>query len=425
MQLDLQASASSRKVGVRMNRMIELLEGHGYWVLFASVVGRQACLPIPANLLLLAAGALAGQGKLNPMAILACSVAAFILADLAWYEAGRRWGRKTLHFFCSASQDPHVCAETLVRNFSNGAPRSLLISKFVFGLDAVASPLSGICGRPWNQFVIFDGLGALAWSSAYMITGYVLHDQLDRIAADSQKIGEMLGLVGIAALGCLLVHRLFRWYRFLYEFRLAQISPEELNDKLKMGDQLLVLDLQGSDKLPSEAPAIPGSIRMDPHRLEGYIKQYRGVDLRADREVILYGASSKDSSSARVALALRRRGFEKVRPLTGGLPAWLNRGYPVTRNPPMLSHTEHAVFALREVLRHSRMHVARILERSAADVDQILKHAKARIHSSHDTDLPLLNESDIEKPLKMAQRGRLREPLQEDVCKLKLADPKD
>jgi len=408
-----------------MNGMIELLEGHGYWVLFASVVGRQACLPIPANLLLLAAGALAGQGRLNPMAILACSVAAFILVDFAWYEAGRRWGTKTLRFFCSVSQDPHSCAETLVRNFSTRAPRSLLISKFVFGLDAVASPISGICGMGWNQFVIFDGLGALAWSSAYMIAGYVLHDQLDRIAVDSQKIGEMLWLAAIAALGCLLARRLFRWYRFLYEFRLAQISPEELNDKLKMGDQLLVLDLQGSIKLPSEAPAIPGSIRMDPHRLEGYIKQSRGVHLRTDREVILYGASSKDSSSARVALALRRRGFEKVRPLTGGLPAWLNRGYPVTRNPPMLSHTEHAVFALREVLRHSRMHVARILERSAADVDQILKHAKARIQSSHDTNLPLLKKSGIEMPVRIGQCGLVREPLQEDVCKLKLADPKD
>jgi membrane protein DedA with SNARE-associated domain/rhodanese-related sulfurtransferase len=387
-----------------MNRLIELLEGYGYWVLFASVLGRQACLPIPANLLLLAAGALAGQGMLNPIGILACSVAGFILADLVWYEAGRRWGTKTLHFFCSVSPDPQSCTETLVRNFSNKARRSLLISKFVFGLDAVASPLSGICDVGWKKFVIFDGLGALAWSFAYMIAGYVLHDRLNRIAADSQKIGEMVGLAAIAALGCLLVLRVFRWYRFLYEFRLAQISAEELNDKLKMGEQILLLDLQGRDRLPGEALAIPGSIRMDPRRLEGYIKQYRGVDLRADREVILYGASSKDSTSARVALALRRRGFEKVRPLTGGLPAWLNRGYPVTCNPPMLSDTEHAVFALREVLRQSRMHVARLLKRSAADVDRILGHVKARIQRSHETDLPLLKKSEGDKPV-IAQSG--------------------
>ena len=94
------------------------------------------------------------------------------------------------------------------------------------------------------------------------------------------------------------------------------------------------------------------------------------MNLRVDREVILYGASSKDSTSARVALALRWTGFEKVRPLSGGLPAWLNRGYPAIGNPPMLSDTEHEVIALREVLRHSRMHVAQLLERSVADVDE-------------------------------------------------------
>jgi membrane protein DedA with SNARE-associated domain len=386
-----------------MSGLIELLERHGYWILFASVIGRQACLPIPANLLLLAAGALAGQGRLNPLAILACSVTAFILADLAWYEAGRKWGTRTLHFFCGSSQDPHLCTETMVSRFSTRAPKSLLISKFVFGLDAVASPLSGICEVGWNKFVIFDGLGALAWSLTYMITDYVLRNELDRIASDSQKLGEVLGLAAIAALAYFLVLRLFRWYRFLREFRLAQITAEELNNKLKLGDQILLLDLQGSDKQLSEALAIPGSIRMDPRRLESYITQYRGVDLRVGREVILYGASCKDSTSAHVALALRRVGFRKVRPLTVGLRAWLNRGYPAIHNPPMLLDTEHTVFTLREILQHSRIDVARITERSVAEVDRILKRTKSRIQSSHDSDLPLLKKCNMERQVKDAR----------------------
>jgi hypothetical protein len=149
--------------------------------------------------------------------------------------------------------------------------------------------------------------------------------------SDSQKLGAMLGLAAIAALACFLVLRLFRWYRFLREFRLAQISAEELNNKLKLGDQILLLDLQGSDKLLSEALAIPGSIRMDPRRLESYITQHRGVDLRAGREVILYGASCKDSTSAHVALALRRVGFEEspaaFRGPAGMAQSWLS-GHP-------------------------------------------------------------------------------------------------
>jgi len=32
-----------------------------------------------------------------------------------------------------------------------------------------------------------------------------------------------------------------------------------------------------------------------------------------------------------VALILRRRGIERVRPLLGGFHAWQDRGYPVTK----------------------------------------------------------------------------------------------
>lgn len=386
-----------------MNQMIELLLKHSYWVLFASVIGRQACLPVPANLLLLGAGALAGFGRLNLGGILVCSVAAFVLADLAWFEAGRKWGTRTLHFFCRVSKDPHSCAEEMVNKFRRRGPKSLLISKFVIGLDAIASPLSGICGMGRNQFLFFDGLGALAWSSAYIAAGYIFRSQLDRIAADSEKVGGILGIAVIVGLGCLIAVRLSHWYRFLREFRLAQITPEELKEKLKSGVPILLLDLQGDERRPSGPVAIPGSIRMDPHQLEWYVKQYRGIDLSIDREVILYGASSKDFASARVALALRRRGFEKVRPLGGGLAAWRDRGFPVTTNPPLLPTAEHAVFALREVLQHSRIKVARLLNRNTAEVDQLLERAKARIQSSHESDHPLLSKDVMKGPKRETQ----------------------
>ena len=48
-----------------MSEMVQFLARHGYWLLICAVLGRQACLPIPANLILVAAGALARSGKLN------------------------------------------------------------------------------------------------------------------------------------------------------------------------------------------------------------------------------------------------------------------------------------------------------------------------------------------------------------------------
>lgn len=87
-----------------MTEIAEALVKHGYWLLFVSVIGRQACLPVPANLFLVAAGALVGFGKLSFFAVITSSITAFLLADLAWYKIGQRWGIRTLHFIRGASR---------------------------------------------------------------------------------------------------------------------------------------------------------------------------------------------------------------------------------------------------------------------------------------------------------------------------------
>jgi rhodanese-related sulfurtransferase len=165
----------------------------------------------------------------------------------------------------------------------------------------------------------------------------------------------------------------------LRKFRLARITPEELKEKLDTGARMLVLDLQDGLSQEQELVAIPGAVRIDPGLLRQYMKQYRNVDLGTDREVVLYCASPGEARSARVALALRQRGFEHVRPLAGGLQAWRSRGFPVTTDVRMLPVPEHAVYLLREVLQYSRSNAAQLLKTSAADIDRLLEHAMRRI----------------------------------------------
>jgi rhodanese-related sulfurtransferase len=173
-----------------------------------------------------------------------------------------------------------------------------------------------------------------------------------------------------------------RWYRFLRKFRLARITPEELRDKLSAGGRILVLDLRRGLSQGQGLPAIPGAVRIDSRQLSQYMKQYRGVDLATDREVILYCGSPGEATSARVALALRQRGFEHVRPLAGGLQSWREHGFPVTTDVRMLPAPEHAVFVLREVLQFSQINAARLLKISVANVDQLLEGARTRIEKT-------------------------------------------
>ena len=85
------------------------LIGHPYAVLFAVVLIEQLGLPLPAVPFLLAAGALAATGHASLLAVAVVAVVAAVVADLAWYTAGRRKGAGVLGLLCRISLEPDAC----------------------------------------------------------------------------------------------------------------------------------------------------------------------------------------------------------------------------------------------------------------------------------------------------------------------------
>jgi membrane protein DedA with SNARE-associated domain/rhodanese-related sulfurtransferase len=308
-----------------MNEIVQFLTQHGYWLMVGAVLGRQACMPIPANLILVAAGALAHLGKINLSVAVSLAILSFLLADLAWYEAGRHWGDRILHFGCGVSRNPTSCVQKATGIFGKHGVRTLLFSKFVIGLDAVAAPLCGRARVPPSQFLFFDALGAIFWCISYAALGYIFSNQLDRVAVHLARMGAVVALAIAAGIVIYIIRRLARRLRFVREFKHARITPEELRDKLDAGEDILIVDLQGSHD-SDHPPGIPGAVRISPRRLE----QYRDVKISPGREVVLCCACPGEFTSARVALALKQKGIDHVRPLAGGMQAWRERGFPVT-----------------------------------------------------------------------------------------------
>jgi membrane protein DedA with SNARE-associated domain/rhodanese-related sulfurtransferase len=316
-----------------MNDMVHFLARHGYWLVFTSLLGGQAGLPVPGSLILLAAGALAASGKLNLAAIVVLSALALALADLAWFEAGRKWGRKILHLACGISKDPAGCVRKAEESFGRHGVKLFLGSKFVIGIDAVAVPLAGASRTTRTQFLFFDALGAALWSAAYATLGFVFRKQLDLVATYASRMGVLAVMLLAAALGFYMIREAVRWLRFVHEFRLARITPEQLQDKLRAGDDILILDVRRTRGSVQEFQGIPGAVRIDPHHIERDIGAMVPVDA-PNRHIVIYCTCPSEFTSARVALALRRRGFQHVWPLAGGLHAWRGRGFPVTKVAP-------------------------------------------------------------------------------------------
>src|SRR5439155_14632845 len=81
--------------GMSPLQSLQLLEQYAFVILPALTVAEQIGVPLPAWPALLAVGALAAGGRICiPLVLGATSVAA--LADLTWYELGRRRGAEVL-----------------------------------------------------------------------------------------------------------------------------------------------------------------------------------------------------------------------------------------------------------------------------------------------------------------------------------------
>src|SRR5688572_6593110 len=114
---------------------MEVLEGllasHGYLAIFVLIFADQVGLPFPGEILLIGAGALGAHGSLGLPGAFAVAVAASLLADLVWYELGRRRGARVLGFLCRLSLEPDSCVRDTETLFERRGPAVLVIAKFV------------------------------------------------------------------------------------------------------------------------------------------------------------------------------------------------------------------------------------------------------------------------------------------------------
>jgi len=252
-------------------------------MLFAWVAAEQIGFPVPAIPLLLAAGALAGAGKLNLELVIGTAVLASILSDMAWYEVGRRKGMKVLNLLCRMSLEPDSCVRRTEDIFASHGVRSLLVAKFVPGLTTAAPPLAGIFRMRRSRFVFFDAVGAAIWAGAFAGLGWLFSDRLERLAVQAARLGTWVLVILLTSLAAYVLWKYVHRQLFLRRLRIARITPEELKQKLDAGEDVMIVDLRHSMDFEAEPHVIPGAMRVSADDLEG-----RHHEIPRDRDVILY-----------------------------------------------------------------------------------------------------------------------------------------
>lgn len=313
--------------GADVDDVTQFLIRYGALLLFAVVFAEQAGLPIPAVPVLLAAGALAGAGKMNLALAVGLAVVACLLGDLIWYYLGRHRGAQVLKVLCRISLEPDSCVRRTEDFFIRHGTRSLVFAKFIPGLGTVTPALAGLFGVSVERFLLYNGLGALLWTVVFVAPGYLLSDQLERVAAQAARFGSTLGVLAVGLVVLYIVYKYIHRHRVLRELRMARITVDELKQMMDAGHEMVIVDLRQPPALQADPYSIPGALRMAVEELE-----HRHHEIQRDRDVVLYCACPNEVTAARMALLLKRNGITRVRPLAGGVEAWRARNYPLQKH---------------------------------------------------------------------------------------------
>jgi membrane protein DedA with SNARE-associated domain/rhodanese-related sulfurtransferase len=310
------------------HHIIELIAQYGLLLVFANVLIEQAGVPVPAVPTMIVAGALASMERLPLVGVVTVALVACLLADYAWYAAGRYFGGGVMRTLCRISLSPDSCVKQSELRFQRWRGGVLLLAKFVPGLSTVAPPLVGAMGLGAASFILFDGLGSLMWVGMAVSLGYVFASQIDAVLMALANAGSVaLMLIG-SLLALYITIKWWQRHRLLRTLRMARITVAELNDAVIGGRNPSIVDVRSEAARLIDARIIPGALLADVNSVDRIVE---AVPL--DAELVIYCTCPNEASAALVAKALMSRGYKRVRPLLGGLDAWETAGYPVHRVP--------------------------------------------------------------------------------------------
>ena len=307
-----------------MSQLLALVIAHGTLLVFAATLAARIGAPVPAAPVLVVAGALAAAGQISWVAALVAAIVANILGDGLWFWAGRRYGYRVLRLLCRISLSPDSCVRQSEAFILRWGGSSLIAAKFVPGVSVVAPPMAGALGMSLTAFLGFETLAAAIWAALFLGIGWVFADQIQRV----MDLLSTLGIVAVVALATIVaVYLALRYWRrrlFLKGVAMPRIDVAELRALIDGGAEPVIIDVRSGAARTIDERRIPGAIAVELRNIERAAKE-----LPRDRDLVLYCNCPNEASAAGAAGQLAALGFTRVRPLAGGLDAWVASGHRV------------------------------------------------------------------------------------------------
>lgn len=268
-----------------MNNLLAGVAHHGYVLVFAVLFAETVGFPVPAAIALVAAGAAIPSHALSAVGLVAAAMIALITGDILQFWLGRYTGWALLGFLCRLSMNPETCMLRSAESFYKRGKTTLIIAKFVPGINTMAAPLAGSMKMRFSQFLRLDFVGAFLYTATYLLIGYLCRDFLAATLRSFYAAGRMMEYLVIGAVVLYVLYRIAQFLKYREYNVVPRIQVEELARRINdgEGDRVQIVDVRSHGYYDRGAERIFNSIRIEPNNLDEEIK-----NLAKDKDIYLY-----------------------------------------------------------------------------------------------------------------------------------------
>jgi membrane protein DedA with SNARE-associated domain len=268
-----------------MNDLLSTLTRHGYAWVFFLLLAEAAGLPVPAAIALVGAGAAVAAHTLMFSGVIVVAVIALLIGDTAQFWLGRAMGWSLLGFLCRLSLNPETCMLRSAESFYKRGKTTLVVAKFIPGVNTMAAPLAGSMKMRFSQFLHYDFLGAMLYSMTYLLVGYLSRDFLAATLRGFQAAGHAMEAIVAGAVAVYAVYRIAQFQKYREYQVIPRIQVQELAAKLtsEQATRVLIVDVRSHGYYDAGAERILGSIRIEPNNLDQEVEL-----LPKDKDIYLY-----------------------------------------------------------------------------------------------------------------------------------------
>lgn len=201
--------------------MMAIFESYAYGAIFVAVLLDTIGLPVPGEIVLLAAGFLVSAGRIELIPAILLAALGAVLGDSLTYWLGRRVGvagkRRLVGLYCTwtaCTLGSARCverAEGLLQRFRGWV---VLAAKFIAGARVFVPPVAGASSLSYGRFLLFDAAGSLLWIALIVGLGALLGREWEPIARGLEETYRLLGLALVGLLAGYLAWKLARRRRY-------------------------------------------------------------------------------------------------------------------------------------------------------------------------------------------------------------------